>query len=386
MGDEQLLSPEEQIRLAREAFEAGDDYTIAVEEEFMLLDPETLELTNRFEELKAGAAGTELDDHLVGELIASEIEVKTGRCLNFSEAAEHMARRRVQLAELADEFGVGLASTGTHPWSRWQDQRIIDTPHYRRNNEILQYVVWRNNSFGIHAHIGIRGADRAIAVCNAFRNVLPELLALSASSPFVEDCVTGLHSVRTEIFTKMFPRCGVPDAYEGWADYEEYVRFLYDTGSIDEHTQIWWSVRPHLAFPTVEVRICDAQPDLVEAQGLAALIYALAVRFARALDEGEPLPDLPHRLIEENLWRAIRYGLGGELIDFDRGDVVPARTRIEALIDWVEPVAREIGAAPYLRVPDANAAERQYERVAELGSHRDVFAELVRRPRERVGG
>jgi glutamate---cysteine ligase / carboxylate-amine ligase len=386
VGDEQRVSPDEQIRSAREAFESGEDFTIAVEEEFALLDPDTLELTNRFEEIKAGAAGTELDDHLVGELIASEIEVKTGRCLNFSEAAEHMARRRVQLAELADQFGVGLASTGTHPWSRWQDQRIIDTPHYRRNNEILQYVVWRNNSFGIHAHIGIRGADRAIAVCNAFRNVLPELLALSASSPFVEDCVTGLHSVRTEIFTKMFPRCGVPDSYEGWDAYEDYVRFLYDTGSIDEHTQIWWSVRPHLAFPTVEVRICDAQPDLVEAQALAALMYSLGVRFARALDHGEPLPDLPHRLIGENMWRAIRHGLAGELIDFERANVVPARARIEALIEWVSPVADEIGAAPYLAVPDANAAERQYGRVAELGSHREVFAELVRRPRERVGG
>jgi carboxylate-amine ligase len=386
VGDEQRLSPDEQIRVAREAFESGRDFTIAVEEEFAILDPDTLELTNRFEEIKAGAAGTELDEHLVGELIASEIEVKTGRCANFAEAAERMARRRVQLAELADQFGVGLASTGTHPWSRWQDQRIIDTPHYRRNNEVLQYVVWRNNSFGIHAHIGIRGADRAIAVCNAFRNVLPELLALSASSPFLEDCVTGLHSARTEIFTKMFPRCGVPDAYEGWRGYEEYVRFLFETGSIDEHTQIWWSVRPHLAFPTVEVRICDAQPDLEQAQALAALMYSLGARFARAIDDGEPLPNLPHRLIEENMWRAIRHGLGGQLIDFDRGEVVSARARIETLIEWVSPDAEEIGAAPYLAVPDANAAESQYARVAELGSHRDVYAELVRRPRERVGG
>jgi len=386
VGDSQRLSPEEQIRVAREAFESGSDFTIAVEEEFALIDPDTLELTNRFEEMKAGAAGTELDEHLVGELIASEIEVKTGRCRDFVEAAEHMARRRLQLEDLADGFGVGLAATGTHPWSRWQDQRIIDTPHYRRNNEILQYVVWRNNSFGIHAHIGIRGADRAIAVCNAFRNVLPELLALSASSPFIEDCVTGLHSARTEIFTKMFPRCGVPDSYDGWAAYEEYVRFLYDTGSIDEHTQIWWSVRPHLAFPTVEVRICDAQPDLIQAQGVAALIYALGVRFARAIDDGEPLPNLPHRLIDENLWRATRHGLSGELIDFERGAPVPARARIESLIEWVEPVAGEVGATPYLAVPEANAAERQYARVVDLGSHRDVFAELVRRPRERVGG
>ena len=386
MGDAQRLSPDEQIRFAREAFESGQDFTIAVEEEFQLLDPDTLELTNRYEELKAAAAGTELDEHLVGELIASEIEVKTGRCRTFPEAAELMATRRAQLAELAGEFDVALACTGTHPWSRWQEQRIIDTPHYRRNNEILRYVVWRNNSFGIHTHIGIRGADRAIAVCNAFRNVLPELLALSTSSPFVEDCSTGLHSVRTEIFTKLFPRCGIPDAYDGWDGFEQYVRFLYDTTSIDEHTQLWWSVRPHLAFPTVEVRICDAQPDLAEAQALAALMHALAARFARAIDEGEPLPNYPHRMLEENMWRAIRYGLTDGLIDFERGEVVPARTRIEALIEWVLPVAEEIGAASYLAVPDANASERQYARLDELGSHRDVFAELVRRPRELVGG
>jgi glutamate---cysteine ligase / carboxylate-amine ligase len=386
VGDQQRLTPDEQIRYAHEAFEDGEDFTLAVEEEFALLDPETLELTNRFEELKTAAAGTELDEHLVGELIASEIEVKTGRCKNFGEAAERMGERRAQLAELADRMGVALACTGTHPWSRWQDQRIIDTPHYRRNDEILRYVVWRNNSFGIHAHIGIRGADRALAVCNAFRNVLPELLALSASSPFVEDCVTGLHSARTEIFTKLFPRCGVPDAYDGWAGFESYVRFLYDTKSIDDHTQMWWSVRPHLAFPTIEVRICDAQPGLGEAQSLVALMYALGARFARALDEGEPLPEFPHRLIEENMWRAIRHGLTDGLIDFERGEVVPARARIEALIEWVLPVAEEIGAAPYLAVPEANSAERQYARLEELESHRDVFAELVCRPRERIGG
>ena len=384
MGDAQKLAPDEQLALARDAFESADDLTVAVEEEFALLDPETLELTDRFEELKAAADETEWGEHVVGELIASEIEFKTGRCGDFAEAAERMAERRVQLGTLADEHGVAVASSATHPWSRWQDQRIIDTPHYRRNDELLRYVVWRNNSFGIHVHVGVRGPDRAIGVCNAFRNVLPELLALSASSPFVEDVVTGLHSARTEIFTRVFPRCGVPDAYDGWAGYEAYVRFLYATHSIDEHTQLWWSVRPHLAFPTVEVRICDAQPDLADAQALAALIHALGARFARALDEGEPLPALPHRLIEENLWRAIRYGLSGGLIDFGAGEVVPARARLEQLVEWVAPVAAEIGAAPFLAIPETNSAERQYARLAELGSHREVFAELVRRPRERV--
>src|ERR671932_1431148 len=335
MGDEQRLSPDEQLAFARDAFDSGTDFTLAVEEEFALLDPDTLELTNRFEELQAAAVGTELEEHLVGELIASEIEVKTGRCRSFAEAADRMSERRAQLGALVDAHGVALASTGTHPWSRWQDQRIIDTPHYRRNDEILRYVVWRNNSFGIHVHVAIRGADRAIRVADGFRRLLPELLALSASSPFVEGVNTGLHSARTQIFTRMFPRCGIPDAYGGWREFERYVRFLYETESIDQHTQIWWSVRPHLAFPTVEVRICDAQPDLREAQSLAALMYALGARFARALDEGEPLPELPRRLIEENLWRAIRHGLSGELIDFARDEVVPARARIERLVEWV---------------------------------------------------
>src|ERR687886_2490594 len=348
MGDEQRLTPEEQIRFAREAFDATTDFAVAVEEEFAPLDPETLELTNRFEDLQAAARGTEVEPHLVGELIASEAEVRTGRCETFVEAAQLMGVRRAQLRALAGELGLGLASTGTHPWSRWQDQRIIDTPHYRRNDEILRYVVWRNNSFGLHVHVSIRGADRAIAVANGLRPLLPELLALSSSSPFVEGVDTGLHSARTQIFTRMFPRCGVPDAFAGWREYEDYVRFLYDTGSITEHTQLWWSVRPHLAFPTVETRISDAQPELGEARSLAALIFAVTVRVARAVDEGEPLPEPPPRLIEENLWRAIRTGLSGELIDFARMDVVPARARLEELVEWVLPVAEELGAASYL--------------------------------------
>ena len=384
MGEEQRLSPDEQLATARAAFEEGTDFTVAVEEEFALLDTETLNLVNRFEEVQASAAGTAVEPHLVGELIASEAEVRTGRCVDFAEAGVTIAERRAQLHALVGDLGMTLGSSGTHPWARWQDQRIIDTPHYRRNNELLQYVVWRNNTFGLHVHVGIRGGDRAIAVCNALRRFLPELLALSASSPFVEEVDSGLHSARTQIFTRMFPRCGIPDPYDGWQGFEDYVAFLYRTGSITEHTQLWWSVRPHLAYPTVEIRISDAQPDLGDAQSLAALAYSLAVRCARAHDEGEPLPDLPHRMLEENMWRAIRHGLSGELIDFERGVPVPARERLEQLLEWVRPCAEETGAAQYLRIPTANSAERQRARWQDGASLEEIYAEHVRGG-ERIG-
>jgi len=377
MGDTQRLSPDEQIEFARNAYESGADFTVAVEEEFAILEPETLDLTNRFEDLQAAAQGTVLEEHLVGELIASEVEVRTGRCENFTEAAALIGERRSQLHDLAEHVEVSLAGVGTHPWSPWQDQRIIDTPHYRANDEMLKYVVWRNNTFGLHVHVGIRGADRAIQVCNVMRNYLPELLALSASSPFVEGVDSGLHSARTQIFTRMFPRCGVPDVYESWPAYEEYVRMLYRTKSILEHTHIWWSVRPHLAYPTVEVRICDAQPQLGEAQSLAALIYAIVGTVALQLDAGPSFELLPRRLIEENFWRAIRWGLGGEFIDFTSGETESTRTRLERLVEWVQPFAEQFGAAPFLAIPTANAAERQRARLAERASFREIYAEQI---------
>src|SRR5829696_4679376 len=349
MGDEQKLTPEEQIRTAREAFEEAEDFTVAVEEEFAILDPETLGLANRFEELQAAAVGTDLEPHLVGELIASEIEVRTGRCADFTEAAARMGERRDQLLALADQLGVVLGGTGTHPWSPWQEQRIIDTPHYRRNDEVLRYVVWRNNSFGLHVHVAINGPDRALQVHDWLRHLLP----------------------------------GIPDAFGDWQTFEDYVRTLFRTGSITEHTQLWWSVRPHLAFPTVEIRIADSQPELGEARSLAAFAYGLTVRIARAMEDGEQVPLPPRRFIEENFWRATRYGITGELLDLDRLENVNTRERLEQLIEWVGPVADEIGAAPFLAVPVANAAERQIARYEEGATLEEVYAEQVR-PKEPV--
>ena len=385
MGDEQRLSPDELIARARAQFEAATDFTVAVEEEFALLDPGSLDLTNRFEDVQAAARGTALEAHLVGELIASEVEVRTGRQESFADVPGVMAERRAQLQALVEPMGLLLGATGTHPWADWKEQRIIDTPHYRRNDELLRYVVWRNNTFGLHVHVAINGPDRAIAVMAGMRNFLPELLALSASSPFVEGVSSGLHSARTQIFTRFFPRCGVPDAFASWDEYERFVRFLYDTGSITEHTQLWWSVRPHLAFPTVEIRICDGQPELPEAVSLAAFAASLVARVARAYDEGDAVEPLPHRHIEENFWRAIRYGLSGELIDFARGRPIPAKQRIEELVAWVLPAAEEIGAAPFLAVPEQNAAERQIERFEGGASLEEIYAEQVRAT-ETIGG
>jgi carboxylate-amine ligase len=322
---------------------------------------------------------------VAGELIRSEVEVRTGRCESFPQAAETMARRRLDLLDVADELGYRLSAAGTHPFARWQDQELIDTPHYHLVESTLRYVAWRNNTFGIHVHTGIRGADRAIAVTSALRSVLPELLAASCSSPWLEGRHTHLQSTRTQIFTRFFPRCGIPDRFEGWDEYDRFVRFLIATRSIREHTEIWWSVRPHQAFPTVEVRICDAQPEFSRAVALAGLMTAFSAHYARAFDEGRPLPAHPGWMLEENLWRAIRWGMTGELIDLDAGMAVPARARLEALVDEVSDIASELGIAPYLAPLSEPSAAEAYGAELEAGATvEEVWPRAVERTRESV--
>ena len=322
---------------------------------------------------------------VAGELIRSEVEVRTGRCESFAEAAETMARRRADLIVASERLGYRLSAAGTHPFARWQDQAVIDTPHYHLVESTLRYVAWRNNTFGIHVHTGIRGADRAIAVTSALRSVLPELLAASCSSPWLEGRHTHLQSTRTQIFTRFFPRCGIPDRFSDWDEYARFVRFLIDTRSIREHTEIWWSVRPHQAFPTVEIRICDAQPEFDRAVALAGLMVALSAHYARAYDAGRPLPGHAPRLLEENLWRAIRWGMTGELIDLDAGRSVPARARIEALIEEVSEVAAELGIARHLAVLAEPTAAERYGADLEAGaSVEDVWPHAVERTHDSV--
>ncbi|MGB0871927.1 MAG: carboxylate-amine ligase [Solirubrobacterales bacterium] len=358
---------------ARELFEASTDFTVGLEEEFQIVDPESLELTQRYAELHTAAqAVPELADAVAGELISSEIEIRSGRGENFPLAVALQEVNRRKLFTLASERGVRLGSVGAHPWSRWQDQEIIDTEHYRLVEEGLKYVAWRNNTFSLHVHVGINGADRAIAVCDRLREILPELLAISASSPFVEGRDSGLASARTQIFTRMFPRCGVPDAFGDWTAYADFIEFLKRSNSIIESTQLWWSVRPHHSFGTVEVRICDAQPNGDDSTALSGLIVACVAQAARDIDEGRPFTPLAPRYVEENLWRAIRFGLDGKLIDFSDGTEYPAAEAAGRLLSWTEPVRRELGIDPQL--PDLNAAQRLRAVDGEL---RDVFAAVL---------
>jgi carboxylate-amine ligase len=360
----------------REVFEASTDFTVGIEEEFAILDPRTRSLDQRFDELHdAALEDPVLAEAVAGELIRSEIEIRSGKGENFADAVSRQREARARLFALAAEHDMLLAATGTHPWSPWQDQQIIDTEHYHGVESALQYVAWRNNTFSVHVHVGVNGPDRALRVCDRLRRVMPELLAISANSPFLDGRHSGLHSARSQIFTKSFPRCGIPDAFGGFEAYADYIDFLVRTNSIVEFTQVWWSVRPHHSYGTVEMRICDAQTSGDDSTALAGLITACVAQAALDVDDGVPFADPPGRLLEENFWRAIRFGLEGKLIDLDRREEYPAEAARERLLAWTAPARSALGIEP--RLPEANGAQRQKRALAEGASMEDVYAAEV---------
>ena len=376
------------LDLAREKFESSQDFTIGLEEEFAILEPQTLELAHRFEDVYAACQADEvLATSAAGELIASEVEIRSGRAETFAEAVERQRERRARLFDLVGGMGLALGAMGTHPWADYLEQRIIDTPHYNRLRNELGYVAQRNNTWSLHLHMGIRGADRAIAVCDWLRELLPLLLAISANSPFLDRHDTGLHSVRSEIFTRTFPRCGVPSPFRDWATYADFVATLQRVGSVVESTQLWWSVRPHHSFGTVEVRICDAQTRGEESFQLAGLIAACIAQTALDYDEhgyegrGGPLAD---REIEENLWRAIRYGAGGRMVDFRRRVELPTRAVLEEVLVWTEPARAQLGLD--LALPERNGAERAREALDSGVSIEDVYRDAVAETRRTYAG
>ena len=363
---------------AAATFEASLDGTVGIEEEFAILDPATLDLAPRYEELHAaGQAEPVLAEAIAGELISSEIEIRSGRGEDLTAALEQQRTARRALFALADDRAAGLGATGTHPWADYREQGNIDTEHYRRVVDGLQYVARRNNTFSLHVHVGVQGADRAVRVCDRLRPVLPLLLAISANSPFLDARDAGLHSARTQSFTKSFPRCGIPDVYGSWAAFAEYIDFLTRTRSIVEYTQVWWSVRPHFTFGTVEVRICDVQSTAEESDALCALITACVLQAAHDDDAGVPDGALTRRLIEENFWRAIRFGLDGELLDLPGDRAYPAREAVERLLGWTAPAraAHGLGEPTFGR---RNGAQRQRDAIAAGATPAEVYAASVR--------
>jgi carboxylate-amine ligase len=363
------------LRAAREAFEASTDLTVGIEEEYAILDPGTLELADRFEDLEAAAQDDPvLADAVSGELIASEIEIRSGRGEDVGDALAKQRDARRRLFALAERHGLKLGTTGTHPFSDYRAQRIIDTEHYRRVQDGLQYVARRNNTFALQVNVGVHTGDRAVALCDRLRPVLPMLLAISANSPFVDGRDAGLHSARTQTFTKSFPRCGVPDPFGDWAAWHDYVDLLVRTHSVVEFTQLWWSVRPHHSFGTVEVRICDAQTTATEADALVALIVACCRRALEEIDAGE-VPGgrdhVPGRLIEENMWRAIRYGQDGRLLDLEAPEIAEyeANEALDRLKAWT-------GAD--IALPELNGAQRQRRMIDAGATPAEVYAAAVR--------
>ena len=372
MGDHGL-----DLSAVREVFEASTDFTVGLEEEFALVDPVSLELVHRFEEVIAACREDPLlAASAAGELIDTEIEIRSGRGDDFAHAVELQRENRARLFALAERLEIGLAAMGTHPWASYLDQRIIATPHYERLREELRWVAQRNNTWSMHVHVGVRGADRAVAVCDHLRELLPPLLAASANSPFLDGRDTGLHSIRSQIFTRTFPRCGVHEPFGDWATYSSFIDRLARTGTIVEATQLWWSVRPHHSFGTVELRICDAQTRGEESFGLAALIAACIAQAAMDYDDGRLPEPLAGREIEENLWRAIRHGLDGQQIDWrGGGELVSTRAAVERLVEWSEPAQAALRAEP--AVGERNGAQRAQDALRAGAAVRDVYRDAV---------
>jgi carboxylate-amine ligase len=345
-----VAAPDTQTQpLARRihGFGSSSAYSLGVEEEFQLLDPRTFELVPVVEDVLASVPASE-HAQVKHELMQSVVETSTKVCADVPEAAADLARLRELVARAAGDAGAVLASAGTTPISTWEQQAITDKPRYRDIVANLQWVARRELIFGLHVHVGVDSVDKCMHVFNAIRADLPLLLALSANSPFWQGAATGLQSSRIKVFDA-FPRSGMPPAFPGgWDEFEAVLARGKASGRIPDHTYVWWDVRPHPVFGTIEVRICDAQSRLRDTLALSALVQALVAwhgdRFDAGVAAGTPEPQL---LVEENRWSAARYGLDGEMIDFATDELVPTRHLVAKLLDRTEPVARRLGSSEW---------------------------------------
>jgi carboxylate-amine ligase len=360
----------------------GPSFTIGIEEELMIVDRDSLELVNAIESLLQDAA----DGEIKPELMESVLEIATKPCANTVEAGEQLRGLRRQVLANASSKGLTIGSAGTHPFAMWEDARIVARPRYRELISALRFVARQELIFGLHVHVGVDDPDKAIHVANGMRVHLPVLLALSANSPFWRADATGLMSTRTPIF-RAFPRVGIPPEYRDWDDWAHQIGFMVDSGVMADYTYLWYDVRPHPNFGTVEIRVCDAQTRVEHTLALAALIQAMVHELAAGFEAGEELPHYTFQVLDENKWLAARHGLAGELVDLPSGDRIVTKDLARRLLDRLREHAEQVGSAGDLAgiedlLARGSGAERQvvvYEANHDL---REVMAEIV----EATGG
>src|SRR6266540_6560844 len=350
-------------------------FTVGVEEEFQIVDPNTWELRSHVSELLASSASA-FGDNIKREMHQSIVEVGTKICDNTAELAEEIIRTRRDLSDAAERVGLRIAAAGTHPFSNWMDQVISPGERYENIVEELQQLARSLLIFCLHVHIAVPDRTAMIDLMNEARYFLPHLLALSTSSPFWMGRDTGLKSFRTTVFRR-FPRTGIPDHFESWAAYEEYVDLLIQLHSIDNAKKIWWDLRPHPTFGTLEFRVCDVPTAPRASIAIAALAQAIIVKLYR-LRERNLGPRRYHRaLIEENKWRAVRWGMEGKLIDFGKRAEVPMRDLALELLAFIDDVVDDLDSrreVEYIHkiIAEGTSAERQLDVYRTSGDLRAV--------------
>jgi carboxylate-amine ligase len=355
-------------------------FTIGVEEEFQIIDPTTGELRSHVSQLVA-ATSANLGEQVKREMHQSIVEIGTKICENVDELREDMHRTRGVLVRSAESVGLYVSASGTHPFSNWIDQVISPGERYKNIVEELQQLARSLLIFGMHVHVAVPDRTTMIDLMNMARYFLPHLLALSTSSPFWMGRNTGLKSFRTTVFRR-FPRTGIPDHFNSWSEYEDYVGLLIKLRCIDNAKKIWWDVRPHPIFGTLEFRICDVTPRIEDAIAIAALSQAIIVKLHRLYTRNMGFRMYPRALIEENKWRAARWGVEGNLIDFGKQAEVPMRQLGEELLDFVDDVVDDLGSrdslAPIERIlREGTSAERQLRMYSETGDLKAVVRQLV---------
>src|SRR5256714_6817410 len=317
-----------------------DKFTLGIEEEFQIVDLQTRELRSHVAEILEEGKML-LGEQIKPEMIQSMVEVGTGICKNIQDARADITRLRSIISQLASKTGLVIVAASTHPFSHWQDQKIYDDERYNLLVQELQTVARSLLIFGLHVHVGVAEPERRIHIMNAARYFLPHVLALTTSSPFWMGHNTGLKSYRTEVF-KQFPRTDIPDHFDSYSNFQRYVDLLVKTGCINDGKKIWWDLRPHPAFPTLEFRICDIPTRIDDTIPIAALFQATVAKLRKRIESNLGFRLYRRMLIQENKWRAVRYGLDGKMIDFGKNKEVPVRDLIRELLDFVDDVVDEL--------------------------------------------